>query len=312
MDKILLIGIRGTYNLGCEAIVRGTVTLLKRIYPKAMIYYASYDYKNDVTRLSDCDVNILNRPTKKRWSVRNIVRKLLSYVSIEYIPPYEKISLIKEFDAVFSIGGDMYTLWSDGSYCKDLIRLGDQCLALGIPYILWGCSVGPFEKNPKALSVFKEHLQHLPLIVAREYATIDYLKTIGIEDNVFFAPDPSFFVAPECGVVAPERKHRIGVNLSPLSTQHLFATLEEGIEQQARALEKLIDENQAEVILLPHVLSPDKSDNDLLYLQRVYKAMDVSYQQKTTLVDTDLSFVALKKQLQRCDVVISGTYALCT
>ena len=43
MEKVLLIGIDGVYNYGCEAIVRGTVEILKAVNPKIEVTYASYN-----------------------------------------------------------------------------------------------------------------------------------------------------------------------------------------------------------------------------------------------------------------------------
>ena len=51
MRNVLLIGIGGVYNYGCEAIVRGTVNILKSINPEVKISYASYNYEDDVQRL---------------------------------------------------------------------------------------------------------------------------------------------------------------------------------------------------------------------------------------------------------------------
>lgn len=48
MKKVLLIGIGGVYNYGCEAIVRGTVNILKTIDNRIEVYYASYNYEDDM------------------------------------------------------------------------------------------------------------------------------------------------------------------------------------------------------------------------------------------------------------------------
>ena len=73
MEKVLLIGIDGVYNYGCEAIVRGTVEILKAVNPKIEVTYASYNFEDDRKRLSDCDIKILPRPKRRRWSWYNIV-----------------------------------------------------------------------------------------------------------------------------------------------------------------------------------------------------------------------------------------------
>lgn len=84
MKKVLLIGIGGVYNYGCEAIVRGTVNILKTIDNRIEVYYASYNYEDDIKRLNGCDVKIIRASKFKRWSIRNILKKLCTY--IDYIP----------------------------------------------------------------------------------------------------------------------------------------------------------------------------------------------------------------------------------
>ena len=53
MEHVLLIGIGGVYNYGCEAIVRGTVEILRKVNPQIQIAYASYNYVDDKRRLKD-------------------------------------------------------------------------------------------------------------------------------------------------------------------------------------------------------------------------------------------------------------------
>ena len=168
MEKVLLIGIGGVYNYGCEAIIRGTTHILKSINPAVEIYYASYNAEDDRKRLVDCDVNIIARPKRRRWTVKNIIRKCLSYIGVSYLVPYDKSNWLKKFDTVFSVGGDVYTLSHTGSFDPSLPLFMEQCCKKGLRYILWGASVGKFESNPKALKFYREHLLKIDLIVARE------------------------------------------------------------------------------------------------------------------------------------------------
>ena len=167
MKNVLLIGIGGVYNYGCEAIVRGTVNILKTINPNVHISYASYNYEDDVRRLADCDIRIVKRKRIGRWSWRNVLRKLLSYVNISYTIAYDTTDWLANFDTVFSIGGDIYTLSSTGAYNSTLPNFLEQCQSKGLKYVLWGASVGKFENNPSALAFYKEHLKKIDLIVAR-------------------------------------------------------------------------------------------------------------------------------------------------
>ena len=56
------------------------------------------------------EINIINRPRdKRRWTIRNITRKLCSILNIKY-STYDSVDWISQFDTLFSIGGDIYTL----------------------------------------------------------------------------------------------------------------------------------------------------------------------------------------------------------
>lgn len=72
MKNVLLIGIGGVYNYGCEAIVRGTIEILRNVDPAIKISYASYNYEDDVQRLADCDLKILQRKRLGRWNPKTL------------------------------------------------------------------------------------------------------------------------------------------------------------------------------------------------------------------------------------------------
>lgn len=120
MKNVLLIGIGGVYNYGCEAIIRGTVSILKSINPEITVSYASYNYEDDIKRLRDCDIHIVKRQRPRRWSFKNIIRKLLSLVGIRNILSYDSTNWLDDYDTVFSIGGDIYTLDHNGNYDASL------------------------------------------------------------------------------------------------------------------------------------------------------------------------------------------------
>lgn len=307
MKNVLLIGIDGVYNYGCEAIIRGTVAILKSVDPAITVSYASYNYEDDLRRLSGCEVNILCRPKRKRWTFHNIIRKLLSFIHVAYVVPYDSTQWIKGFDTVFSIGGDIYTLSPDLVYYPALPLFLEKCQSLGLTYVLWGASVGKFEKNAEALVFYKKHLAQIDRIVAREAHTVDYLRSLGIQKNVCLAPDPAFFVKAPALFSERESKLTIGINLSPLSALYEYGDLETAIRRQSEALTRLVDEWGCRILLLPHVISPSPLDNDLLYMQTLYKNLpSESYQNTICLVDTDPQFVGLKNYLLQCNYVIAA------
>lgn len=306
MKNVLLIGIGGVYNYGCEAIVRGTVDILKAYNDRIQISYVSYNYADDIKRLVNCDINIIERKRAGRWHWRNILRKLLSLFNISYSLPYDSTDWLDGYDTVFSIGGDIYTLNSDGHYNQSLPLFLEKCQAKGMKYVLWGASVGKFENNPEALRFYTKHLKKIDLIVARENVTVDYLNTLGVIDNVVFAPDPAFFVEyDDSNIKKNNSKMVLGVNLSPLSSLYKYRNLDKAVSMQSNAIYKLAKKLNCKILLLPHVISPDINDNDLSFMERMAqmisdKGCDVD------IVRNDPGFIGIKRDITKCDFVVAA------
>lgn len=306
---ILLIGIGGVYNYGCEAVVRGTEAIIRKEYPTADIIYASRRSIDDKNRLKGSQVKIIERKYWRRYSIKNISRKLLSIVGIRWSPITDSLQLLKDIDAVLSIGGDIYTLGPSGRYSTSFAKFGDSAEQRGIPYVLWGASVGPFSANPEAEKVFKKHLKGLSLITARETATVDYLQALGVTDNAVPCADPAYVVAPDITANGVRQRNglTIGVNLSPLSVRHSKYSLEEAIHVQSRTIQELIKALDARIVLIPHVVCDFmEGDDDLRYLHRIKQAIASEYQQAVTLLNNDIGFVDTKKELIKCDLVIAA------
>ncbi|MDR2408033.1 MAG: polysaccharide pyruvyl transferase family protein [Bacteroidales bacterium] len=309
MKNILLIGIAGTYNYGCEAIIRGTVNILKNYNPDYIIYYASYNYKNDIERLTGCDINIINRDRKSlKWICRKIIRKLLSLAGYNYSLPYDSISWLKEknIDTLFSIGGDIYTLSANNSFEKSLVLFCNKCHQFGIKCVLWGASVGPFDKNPDALIFYQKHLKKIDLIVSREYSTIKYLEKIGVVENVVFAPDPAFFVNSRTNLTEKKHTEIIGINLSPLSSIYEYKSITTGLKIQLKTILDILDKTKYNILLISHVRSLYKFDDDFWYLKQLYELIPPEYRKRIKLLENDFGFCGLKQELASLSFVIAA------
>ena len=307
--QVLLIGIGGVYNYGCEAIVRGTEAIVHREYPDAEIVYASWRADDDRKRLEGLRVRVVEKDRFRRYSIKNICRKLLSLAGIEWTPVVESLRLLKNIDIAFSIGGDIYTLGTNAEYSMSFPKFGDAAEKRGVRYVLWGASVGPFTENPKAEKAFTKHLKGLSLITARESATVDYLRTLGVCDNVVPCADPAYVVAPEIKANATRQgdKYTIGINLSPLSIRYTDYSEEEAINAQAKTIERLIKAFDASIVLIPHVVSDFREvDDDLRYLRKVKNAISPECRQSLSLLESDPGFIGTKKELAKCDLVIAA------
>jgi polysaccharide pyruvyl transferase WcaK-like protein len=304
-----LIGIGGVYNYGCEAQVRGSEIIIHREYPTADIIYASRRPVDDHARLCSSQVKIVERSKLGKYSIKNISRKLLSIIGVKWSPMQDSLQLLNDIDAVFSIGGDRYTLGPTGNYSFSLPKFGDATLRHGLLYVLWGVSVGPFSENSQVEKVFARHLKRLSLITARESVTVNYLKSLGVSDNVVACSDPAFVVAPE---IVKDHSYKcnsltIGINLSPLSSQYSQCSVDESILMQARAIESLIKTHSARIVLIPHVICDfDEGDDDRRYLRRVMQSIAPEYRIDVRLFDMDRGFIDTKRELINCDLIIAA------
>ncbi|EHZ2550971.1 polysaccharide pyruvyl transferase family protein [Vibrio vulnificus] len=307
VKKVLMVGLFGVYNYGCEAIVRGSVKIIKHKYNnKVEIDLATPSVQDDTKRLHDCDVNIIDRNFAK-YRPLNILRKLSNKIGINFPVLIERIENIEQYDAIYSVGGDIYTLDHEGFAPLNFMKFTNKCMDLGIPYYMLCSSIGPFNEN-KELEYIKPHLKRISKIYAREFQTIDYLLSLGIEENVQFLPDPAFQVDnTTIKVERYDKKINIGINLSPLSAIHFYEDISSGIAKQAKAIESILDEDEnITIYLIPHVKSHEYHDDDFSYLYNIYKSVGEVYKSRVSLIETDAGFIGRKATLINMDYVIAA------
>lgn len=306
--RVGLYGIYGTYNFGCEAIVRGAVKFIRNNFGNCDIIYFSYSYDFDRIALRDLDIKIVSVENKHTFIVRAINKTLRMIHSKKQIPtiPFNKI--IDQIDVVFSIGGDIYTIPAylrekeKYPYYNHLVDFCNRAISNGKKVIVYGASVGPFGKYIKAVNYYVNNLSKYDKILCREQDSVDYLKKLGL-DNMTFFPDPAFTVrlAQDNEV---EKKY-IGVNLSPLSLNETNGSYgEKEIKSMASLMDKLIEETDERLLFIPHVISNNPNDNDYLFLKEICKKME--HKDNVTFADYSGGFLGIKKQLRECKIVISS------
>ena len=251
---------------------------------------------------------IVARP-RTRYSLTNITRKALSMGGMQWSPRLDSLRLLEGVDTVLSIGGDIYTLRENRTFDAAVPKFGDAALRRGVRYVLWGASIGPFTSNAAAERFFRAHLSRVSLIAAREPRSIAYLASIGVTANVQSCPDPAFFVAPEVAQRRPmlRRRPTIAVNLSPLSLGFRGVSVDGGVALQAGAVCQLVEEHDAEVVFVPHVVCPfSVGDDDVRYLHRIRRALPREVRRRVEILEGDPGFVGVKKALLGCDLVVAA------
>ncbi len=281
-DRItfLFVG-NGPYsNRGCEAIVRGTVKILRRAFGDCNFINANFGAGIHHLVHSESDNDIIHRPVQppKRWSPEWICWQLLKRLNNDLSCRLYLRSLsehIRKADAVLSLGGDNYTL--DYSIPWLFMGLDKFVLKHKRPQIIWGASIGPFDSKPKFADAIHRHLRdNVTLIFVREKTSFEYLHSNGIKDNVYLMADPAFLMEPE--PISSEQlefempQKAIGLNLSPLMARHIPGKSREALTKIGVDLvEGLRSKLQMSVVLIPHVTSPHSNDHWLL--DEIYKKL---------------------------------------
>lgn len=271
-------------NRGCEAIVRGTVKILRHYYKDPSFLCVSFFQNQDQFEKQsreEFDPAIIHKSTnsnKKNGPMRGIQfaqRKLMPkrYIGSMY---KELFPTINETEAVLSIGGDNYSL--DYGVPDLFTGLDTLVLENKKPIIIWGASVGPFEKIPGYEKYMKKHLQNVTGIFARESATVEYLNKIGVIDNVYKVADPAFLMdatEPQSDKKIKIEEDSIGINLSPLMVRY-FSDGDMGswINTATKIVEHISNRTDNTIYLIPHVTTPNS--NDYLFLKKVKENTKIS------------------------------------
>lgn len=267
-------------NRGCEAIIRGTVEIIKTRFNKpqflcASVFNGQEQYLQQRDTETDPDVSHIAINTYKKPDKRVYIAYAASRLS-DRLHGEILFRNLKRFlpraEGVLSVGGDNYTL-SGTDLPKNCISLDNFVLRNNVPIYIWGASIGPFSARPKYEQYMADHLNKVTLIFARETATVRYLNQIGVRDNIVQVADPAFVMRP----VKPSHhwdsnipSESIGLNFSPLMA--LFFT-EGDISRWRNIVIKMItdisDNLDNRIFLIPHVIIPGIFDNDHDFLKSV-------------------------------------------
>jgi colanic acid/amylovoran biosynthesis protein len=273
-----LVGHAGCYNRGCEAIVRSTVALIREVAPSTSIRLLSHEHLADTETLRDLEIEITDgaadfRKTFHGRSITHKVRRRLAQAG----PSGRRIAnrwLQASHGtprAMLSVGGDTFSL--DYGYPGGFLEHGLQARAYGIPFVIWGASIGPFSAAVE--SELAGFLKDVSLITSRETASSDYLASLGVEQNVVQVWDPAFALEP-----APYDGHEskfvthdnvVGLNVSAMIAKWFpNGDVDRMLAEVAGFVRDLVKCGYR-VLLVPHVTQPSAELpwNDEATLRRV-------------------------------------------
>lgn len=246
----------GSYNHGCEAIVRSTLGMTDQ----NVTLYSEHPDEDTAVGLDEiCHVEKQGGSRSKRnpfFVLCKIMEKITHNPNLKHWYAYKNVlKNAKEGELFLSIGGDNYCYNAN----KYLMFLNAELNKKGAKTGLWGCSIEPEILKDKALV---EDMRKYSFISARESITYNALKEAGLT-NVHLYPDPAFTLPiVECEL--PEQFQKsdvVGINLSPL-VQKLDGSGKLVLENYVQLVRYILEETDMSIALIPHVCKPGNDDRD--------------------------------------------------
>jgi len=291
MEKIIMCGHTGSYNRGCEAIIRSTTKILNTTLPEMPVYLATFAKNDDVTLGIDkiidnfIEYNTINRYSWQHFKYAFLNRVLKNDFATQKVIQKDLWSNIDNNTICLNVGGDIYC------YDKPYISYGlnEYCRRNKIKNIFWGCSV---EKSVIDKEMIDD-LNKYALILVRESITYENIINVVIDrKRVKLCADPAFVLdmekinLPRCF----EAGNTIGINLSPI-------VMESGKERIAllnydKLIKYILSNSNIKIALIPHVYSPTnpqdliphkmlyekyKDTNRVIMFEEMYNCMQLKY-----------------------------------
>lgn len=311
----LLVGNGPYLNRGCEAIVRGTMNILRKAF-------GSNTSCTTFSPIEPCVVNLQDRIETDphirhcshlvtRWSGAWFQRSFYRLTHPRTaIPHVGLLRAATQAKAALLVGGDNYSF--DYGYQPWRLDIDRQLLACGIPVYLWGASVGPFESLPAHKREMLSHLGSLTGIFVRESASLRYLQQEGITGNVYRTWDPAFVLEAESpgenklGFAMPESA--VGFNLSPLIGNCLSLSYAAWVTMCRDMLRGVCAQTKRPVVLIPHVTSSHESQDDYRLLRAIRDNLrdDDIRSAQVFLVPPTLSAAETKWVISRCHILVAA------
>lgn len=303
-------------NRGCQAILFGTWKILEQEFGPCSYLLASFakDPLNEITsNTKPIELSFARHRWSKPWW-KYQMRKRLGL-------PDERTEVVETLrphltgcSAMFSIGGDNYAIDYGYDIVERLVAMNCCAQALNIPVIIWGASIGPFDRDLLYEKRMAVHLSQVDLIVVREPLSLRYLKSIGIEKNVVLAPDPAFAVEPVRPTLPPNiekliEQGFIGLNLSPMLAKYVTANnLESWRNRVTGIVAGLLDKIGNNILLIPHVtsLNADSFMDDAFFLESVRQGLKPTWRTHVDVTPRWLSCEQVKWVISRAEVFIGA------
>jgi colanic acid/amylovoran biosynthesis protein len=301
-------------NRGCEAILRGTMEILRHEFGPTVRAQVSVDASPDVVRAqneTESDSCVSSFPmggSGPRWSIDWCLGQVNRRFGTSIYPHFRVLKEpAKGVSVALQIGGDHYSL--DYGRPVEFMALDRYLQSLGLPVVLWGASVGPFDDDAEFCPRIFDHLRTLSAIFVRESDSYHYLRAHGISENVHLMADPAFVMKavepPTLKVGFALPAEAIGINLSPMVAYYRGQRPEDvDLNEWVLFCAELVKSAAVfghPILLIPHVATANGKD-DFWLLDSVCKLVAGQVNVQVQVLPRGLSAAELKWVIARCEV----------
>lgn len=264
MKRLLIVDLYNFYNLGEVAQLNALINEL-RDFDFTVLSLCSY---TDAEACKKLGVEVIGS-LKPRKPILVLASKLLAMFLRAYLYRLfrtkfllnEELNALLESDVIVRLGGEMYTF---ESIVNTLFHSYTLLLAkiLGKQYVIISQSIGPI-KRVKRLARYI--LNGAKLITVRDSGSYNFLiNVLKIDESkVHMYPDAAFSLISNLNLPSKSdgESKIIGVNLSPITPQFMFRSIESierKIELFADLMADILDEiaKNYEIALIPTVYGP--------------------------------------------------------
>jgi len=301
MNKITFYGHSGSYNHGCEALVRSTAKILRSHDIDIPIILGTHRKNEDQNMNLDKVVDgwAVLKEVKRYSSLyfkNKILKHICNYQGVTKFKNSEIMESIDERTVAISIGGDNYCY----GYPHNWIYLNKASKNKNAKTVLWGCSLEPTLLEHHEIV---EDLKRYDLITPRESITYNALLEKGINKNTHLFPDPAFQL-DNIKLPLPKgfaENNTIGINMSPL-VMRLEKVKNITYKNFANLIDHLIRTTDMQIALIPHVTW--EHNNDLEPLTALYEQFKDTG--RVVLFGEQYNCMELKGFISRCKMFVGA------
>ena len=314
---VILVGNGSYQNRGCEAIVRGTMEILRREFGPDTCAMAGVFAVADAV----CEQNAAESDTavhsfsldgmEPRWSRTWWEMQANKRLGTSFVAQHKPLAEhLPNACVALEVGGDNYSINHNNGKPEIFMAMDRFVQKRGVPVVLWGASVGPFAADPVFAPRMFKHLRGLDAIFVRELESLEYLRANGVAENVHLVADPAFVMkaveptVDKIGFLIPEAT--IGINISPMVAFYRGKNSEVTDLNEwlgfCVGLIKSVAAFKRPILLIPHVGSANPENDDFRLLHTLCKAVSSEVAVPVHVLPHGLSAAELKWIIARCSV----------